>query len=85
MLRLNVLQVRWVILAVFGGFSLVLVGVLCYLALWRRREPEGASPETSLRQWLRSYVPWVLVLTYASAFAYAVVYVVMRALRPPNW
>jgi uncharacterized iron-regulated membrane protein len=84
MLQYSVVQNQWLILALFGGFALVLVSVLGYLALWRRRRPEaeGAAP---FGRWLRSYLPWVLVVTYAATLVYAVVYVVLRAANPPNW
>jgi hypothetical protein len=89
MFRFDVMQMRWLILALAGGGVLVLAVVLAYLALWRRPETEdealAGEAHPALRTRLRAAVPWVLILTYAAWFVYAVVYTVFRAGRPPNW
>jgi len=84
MLQYNVLQNQWLMLALFGGAALVLVSVLGYLAMWRAREPE-ADQQPSFGRWLRSYLPWVLVLSYGGTVVDAVVYVLLRAHTPANW
>jgi hypothetical protein len=80
----TVLQNEWLLLAILGGFALVLVSVLGYMALWRRRQPEVEGAVTFGR-WLRSYAPYVLIVTYIGAVVFSIVYVLMRAANPPNW
>ncbi len=84
MLQYNVQQNEYMILALFGGLALVLLSVLGYMALWRRRRPEveGAA---GFGRWVRSYLPWVLVVTYVATIVFMVAYVWLRAANPPNW
>jgi putative exporter of polyketide antibiotics len=87
---LDVLQNRWLILVLLGGTALVLGVVLAYMAIWRGRDvaPAGedaAGAKPSARPWLRSFFPWVLVLTYAGMLAYVVIYTFVLASNPPNW
>ncbi len=84
MLQYSVQQNEWLILALFGGFALVLLSVLGYMALWRRRRPEEEGA-TSFGRWLWGYLPWVLGVTYLATVVYMVVYVCLRAANPPNW
>ena len=84
MLNLNLLQNRWVLLALAGGVVLVLAMVLACLAIWRPREESQAGAEAAPARF-SARVPWFLVLTIAGIAAYAVIYVVVRAMRPPNW
>jgi len=84
MLDLTILQDRWVLLALAGGVVLVLATALAYTALWRPREgppPGGAAVPAKFT----ARVPWFLVLTVAGIAAYAVIYVAVKAMRPPNW
>ena len=85
MLQFDLLQNQWIMLALLGGFSLVLVSVLGYLAMWRRREPEAEEAPPSFGRWLRLHLPWLLVVTYAGTVVFAIVYVLLRARTPPNW
>ena len=84
MLNLNLLQNRWVLLALAGGVVLVLAMVLACLAIWRPREeppPGEARPPARFS----ARVPWFLLLTIAGIAAYAVIYVLVQAMNPPNW
>lgn len=84
MVQYTVLQNKWLMVAMFGGFALVLVTVLGYMALWRRRQPETEGAAT-FAQWLRSYAPYVLIVSYVAAALFSIIYVLMRAAHPPNW
>jgi hypothetical protein len=83
---LEVLQNRWLILALLGGAGLVLGMALAYLALWRPRTAEGDRPVSEGgHESPEAPVPWFLVLTFAGVAAYAVIYVIVQAINPPNW
>ena len=84
MLNLDLLQNRWVLLALSGGVVLVLAMILACLELWRPREE--APPGGELRPArFSARVPWFLILTVAGIAAYAVIYVLVQAMSPPNW
>ncbi len=87
MFQLYVMQNQWLMLALIGGTALLLIFLLGYPALWRRREPmtEKGMEKQSLLAWFRSFMPWVLVVLYGVTIAYAVVYVIRMAGHPPNW
>lgn len=103
MFSLEVLQNRWLILALAGGVALVLAVILAHMALWRPRREEGpgaAVPaggdeadglEDASGQAAPGHetphppVPWFLILTFLGIAAYAVIYVIVQAVRPPNW
>jgi hypothetical protein len=87
MFNLDILQNQWVIVALFGGAAAALIVVLAYLAIWRTGgSPGGPAPETSpVESHSRGRVPWVLIVLYAAAIVYAVVYVSMKIIRPPTW
>ncbi len=97
MFRLDVLQNQWLLLALGLGVIFVLAMALAYTAIWRPRQTpsggEGAAPahggepapaELPFGQWLRSYVPWILILTLLFVIAFMVVYLIMAATTPPN-
>jgi F0F1-type ATP synthase assembly protein I len=83
MLRFDVLQNQWLILALVGGSALVLAVVLSYLALWRGQggaeEADAEAPAEHGR------MPWILVLVYAATVLFGILYVLARAVEPPNW
>ena len=82
MMRLDVLQAQWLWLALLGGSALVLAIVLAYLAIWRTgRNGDGraVTPSGSGK------TPWVLILVYVATLVFALGYVIMRAVVPPNW
>ena len=83
MLNLDVLQNRWLILALSGGVVLVLGTILACLALWRPREEETAESPRSAPFTAR--LPWFLLLTFAGLAAWAIIYVLVQAMNPPNW
>jgi hypothetical protein len=97
MFSLEVLQSRWLILALGGGAGLVLAMILAYLALWRPRAadgsgaagpagpPEAAPDAVAGHETPHPPVPWFLILTFVGIAAYAVIYVIVQAVRPPNW
>ena len=89
MLRLDVLQNQWLILALVGGTALVLFVALAYVAVWRGvrngdassplRE-QGVGPERPAHS-----IPAIVVVFWVAAAAYAVVYVVLAIMNPPTW
>ena len=87
MFRLDVLQNQWLVLALAGGLVLVLCVALYYLALWRPRPGVNAqpTPKQPVLNWLLSFLPALLVLTYISVLVFAVVYTLAMARHPPNW
>jgi len=87
MFELHVMQNQWLMLALIGGLAVMLVFILGYPALWRRREPptREADESRSAFDWFRSFMPWILVIVWAATLVYSVVYVIRMALHPPNW
>ena len=91
MFRLDVLQNQWLILALIGGSALVLTFILAYLAIWRQREGDGlgtvehANEAQGVWAWLRSFVPWVLIVIVVALFVWGVAYVIWAGANPPNW
>ncbi len=79
MFRLDILQNQWLILALGGGLFLVLAIITAYLGYWRTPRDEGGSTAG------RGPVPWVLILVYAAVPVFAIVYLIFRAIHPPNW
>lgn len=90
MFRLDVLQNQWLLLALGLGVIFVLAMALAYTAIWRPRQTPPAgddsapTPELPFGQWMRSYVPWILILTLLFVIAFIVIYTVMAATTPPN-
>lgn len=88
MFRLDVLQNQWLMLAMGGGLILILGFVLACMAFWKPRQAivdEQATAAMPRREWLRSFMPWLLIVAYAFILVYAVVYTIMQILNPPNW
>jgi len=79
MLRFDILQNQWLILALGGGAALVLAVVLSYLGFWRGSGHADATPAGHGR------LPWILILVYVATFVFAIAYVLARAVEPPNW
>ena len=75
MLRLDVLQGQWLIFALLGGAAVLFATILLFVALWRPRD-EAAR---------RSFVPWLIILLFASTLLFAAVYVTRAILQAPNW
>lgn len=94
MFRLYVMQHQWAALAFFAGFAGVAAMALTYMMLWsprKERPPEEAlaaepAPEPqSLWRWYFSFMPWILNMTFLLSFLFAVIYMIMLAVAPPNW
>ena len=85
MLRFDVLQDQWLILALVGGSALVLAVVLSYLALWRGRGGAEESEADTPAPAEHGRMPWILILIYAATVVFAIIYVLARAVEPPNW
>ena len=88
MFRLDVLQNQWLVVALAGGLVLVLGLVLYYLAMWRQRAedaPAQPPPKQTVLQWLRSFLPALLIVIYIFALAFVVVYTLAMVRHPPNW
>ncbi|RPI60868.1 MAG: hypothetical protein EHM48_06540 [Planctomycetaceae bacterium] len=90
MFRLDVLQNQWLMLAMLGGAVALLTVVLAYVAFWRKRSDAVSdtgpdSPRQPLGAWVRSFVPWILIGTFAFVAVWAVVYTIMIIKNPPNW
>ncbi|MFB3890611.1 MAG: hypothetical protein ACE15C_01165 [Phycisphaerae bacterium] len=95
---MDIIQNQWLLLALGLGVVFVLAMALAYTAIWRPRQTpsggEGAAPaqegepappgELPFGQWLRSYVPWILILTLLFVIVFMVVYTIMAATTPPN-
>jgi hypothetical protein len=93
--RLDVLQNQWLLLALGLGVVFVLAMALACMAIWRPRQApptagDGSAPSTAppaelpAGQWMRSYVPWILILTLLFVIAFIVIYTIMAASAPPN-
>ncbi len=83
MLRNNLLQNQWLMLAVFGGLAVMALVVLAYIAAWRRRAvPDDAKVEYSLRSF---YIPWVMIVVIVGTSIWGLVFTYMAAKYPPNW
>lgn len=91
MFDIEIQRDQYLILAFLGGGALVLGWVLAHLALSRPRELGGEVALTpgdgrrAVLPWLRSFVPWVMVIVYAGAVAFVLVYTYMTWQNPPNW
>ncbi len=88
MLEIGTLRAQWVLLALLGGAAVTLLMVLGYAAMWQPRrdveEDEPVPPRRRLAWWFRD-VPWILILSYAVAVVFTVLYVSAKAANPPNW
>ncbi len=80
---INILQNRWLILAFFGGLSLILAVVLAYMAYYRPR-PAGGQEQAPPPAWWR-LMPWVLVLIAAGVIIWGLLYTYAWSVTPPNW
>ena len=88
MFRTDVLQNQWLILALIGGLALVAAMALAYLAFWRPRSgaaggsavQDGAAPARP-----QGTIPWIIILAFAFAAIFVLIYTWMAAVSPPNW
>lgn len=86
MLRLNVLQNQYLILAIGCGIAMMLFFLMTFLMLKRKRADEFYTEErqSSFRHMVE-YIPWVIYLTWFSMFVIGIVYLIRNAIYPPNW
>lgn len=91
MLYLYVLQNQWIVITLISGAILMLVLCLTYQALWQPRGIEEKSEEIRVKDvrsfitWIRSFMPWVIILVILSSLTYTVVKLVETHRIPPNW
>ncbi|HBA87281.1 MAG TPA: hypothetical protein DCZ75_04615 [Geobacter sp.] len=91
MLYLYVLQNQWLIMTLLAGCILTLILCLTYQALWLPRGTEEKSEEikvkdfTSFLTWIRSFVPWVIILLVLASLAFTIFEIVENHSIPPNW
>jgi len=91
MFRIDLLQNQYLILAIIGGLALLLLVVLMYPPLWRQRDKsteetvKEADQAQSGVQWLRSFMPWYLLILYIAMAVWAVGYVIKMSRHPPTW
>jgi hypothetical protein len=91
MLYLYVLQHQWIVITLLCGVALMLLFCLTYQALWLPRGIEGKSQTIKVKDakmfvtWVRSFVPWVIILLILASIAFTIVKIVENACIPPNW
>ena len=91
MLYLYVLQNQWIVITLILGVVLTLLFCLTYQALWLPRGIEGKSERVEVRDfrsfllWLRSFIPWVVILLFIASFAFSVFEIMENHSIPPNW
>ena len=91
MLYLYVLQNQWLVIALCVGAALVLLTALTYQALWLPRGVEKQSERIKVRgpasflRWLRSFMPWVIILLFGVCIAFTLFEVTQNHATPPNW
>lgn len=87
MLRLNILQNQWLFLALAGGLGVLLMVVLGYVALWRRREEPPSVPggPGSPSAGSAGYFPMVMIVLIVGLAIWGIVYTLMAVMNPPNW
>lgn len=91
MLYLYVQQHQWIAITLLLAVVLMLLFCLTYQAMWLPRGIEGKSEVikvTDLKSfftWIRSFVPWVVILLFLACASFTIATVASKACRPPNW
>jgi len=91
MLYLYVLQNQWIVITLLSGVALTLLFCLAYQALWLPRGIEGKSAQIKVKDfssflvWLRSFMPWVVILLVLASLSFTVFEILENASIPPNW
>lgn len=91
MLYLYVLQNQWIVITLLAGSILTLLFCLTYQALWLPRGIEGKSEQIKVKDfrsfltWLRSFIPWVVILLFIASTAFTVFEIIENHSIPPNW
>ena len=88
-LYLYVQQHQWIVIALLTGVALVLIFCLTYQAMWLPRAAQETSQSSknpsSFFAWIRSFVPWVIILLVLICVAFTTATVLSKACKPPNW
>ena len=84
MLRFDVLQNDWVILAILGGIVLVLLTCITYLDMWTPRKEKDGKTVTGWLTWWEG-IPWSLKFIYVALILFVICFTIYRAIVPPNW
>jgi ABC-type Fe3+ transport system permease subunit len=86
MYRLDVFQNQWLVVMMACGLVLVLSIVLYYVAMWRRRpDASGQAQSGAAAPKKPRLLPEVLILVYAFALVFMIVYTLFMIRYPPNW
>lgn len=91
MLYLYVLQNQWIVITLLAGCVIALLFCLTYQALWLPRGLEEKSEKVEVKDvrsffvWLRSFMPWVVILLFLATAAYTVFEIAENHSIPPNW
>ena len=91
MLYLYVQQNQWIVITVLSGVALMLLFCLTYQAMWLPRGEEGKSQTVKVKDsasffaWMKSFVPWVLIIFVLISVSFTILTVLSKAGRPPNW
>jgi len=91
MLYLYVLQNQWIVITLLAGVAIMLLFCLTYQALWLPRGLEERSEQIKVEDvgsfftWLRSFMPWVIILLFLASTAFTVYEISQNHKIPPNW
>jgi type II secretory pathway component PulM len=91
MLYLYVQQHQWIVMTLLIGVALVLITCLTYQAMWQPRGVEEKSEvievkgPKSLVAWIKSFLPWVILLVILITVAFTIATLVAKSSKPPNW
>ena len=91
MLYLYVLQHQWIVITLLSAIAVTLLFCLTYQALWLPRGLEERSEQIKVKDfssflvWLRSFMPWVIIVLFLGSIAFTVFEIVENSTIPPNW
>jgi|GEM_PF-2039780 len=91
MLYLYVQQNQWIAITLLAGIALTFVLCLLYLAMWQPRGAEGEAETIEVKdlktcyRWLRSFVPWAIVIAVVISIAFTIATLLAKSSAPPNW
>jgi hypothetical protein len=91
MLYLYVQQNQWIGITLLAAIALMLVFCLVYQAMWQPRGVEGQAETIKVKDlktfflWLRSFVPWAIVIVVLISFAFTIATLLAKTNKPPNW
>jgi uncharacterized protein involved in cysteine biosynthesis len=91
MLYLYVQQHQWIVMTLLIGVALVLITCLTYQAMWQPRGVEEKSEVIKVKgpksfvAWIKSFLPWVVLLVILISVAFTIATLVAKSGKPPNW